>query len=229
MPANRPGEEISYMKKYISSLICFLVAACTIASSTFFDMGSAASLRTVPKMTTEYSEADEVPQRNADLFADAFSVKGFNRGFFNNNSKYFAGKWAYAAPILGICLGMQLLGRRSEEGNLDGLGLIPFECVRFRFDNAQLKIPHMGWDLVDIRQVHPVVDGLAGRQRFYFVHSFHAVCDSSENVLMTCYYGYPFEAAVFRGNCIGVQFHPEKSHDFGLSFLTNFVRICRKG
>ena len=132
-------------------------------------------------------------------------------------------------PILGICLGMQLLGRRSEEGNLDGLGLIPFECVRFRFDNAQLKIPHMGWDLVDIRQVHPVVDGLAGRQRFYFVHSFHAVCDSSENVLMTCYYGYPFEAAVFRGNCIGVQFHPEKSHDFGLSFLTNFVRICRKG
>lgn len=131
-------------------------------------------------------------------------------------------------PILGICLGMQLLGRKSEEGKLEGLDLIPFECRHFKFDNNDLKIPHMGWDIVDIKKKHPLVSGLDGIQRYYFVHSYHAVCDSVENVLMTCDYGYEFAAAVVKGNVMGVQFHPEKSHDFGLALLTNFVRICRE-
>lgn len=132
-------------------------------------------------------------------------------------------------PILGICLGMQLLGRRSEEGTFPGLGLIPFECKKFRFtDDSSLKIPHMGWDIVDIKKDHPIVSGLEGTQRYYFVHSYHAVCDSDENVLMTCDYGYEFAASVIQDNIIGVQFHPEKSHDFGLALLTNFVGMCRK-
>lgn len=131
-------------------------------------------------------------------------------------------------PILGICLGMQLLGRKSEEGKLEGLGLIPFECVRFRADNADLKIPHMGWDIVNIRQNHPMVENLNGQQRYYFVHSYHAICDSEENELMTCEYGYRFPAAVIKGNIIGVQFHPEKSHDYGLKLLNNFVDLCRR-
>lgn len=132
-------------------------------------------------------------------------------------------------PILGICLGMQLLGRRSEEGTLPGLGLIPFECKKFRFtDDSSLKIPHMGWDIVDIKQSNPLVDNLEGTQRYYFVHSYHAVCDSDENVLMTCDYGYEFAASVIQDNIIGVQFHPEKSHDFGLALLSNFVGMCRK-
>lgn len=129
-------------------------------------------------------------------------------------------------PILGICLGMQLLGRRSEEGNLLGLGLIPFDNIRFRLDDTDLKIPHMGWDIVDIKQDNPLITGLTGTQRYYFVHSYHAKCDSKENVLMTCDYGYEFAASVVKGNIMGVQFHPEKSHDFGMALLRNFTKEC---
>ncbi len=131
-------------------------------------------------------------------------------------------------PILGICLGMQLLGRKSEEGHLSGLNLIPFECVKFSFsDYTDLRIPHMGWDIVAIKRNHSLVHGLKGDQRYYFVHSYHAVCDSFDNVLMTCDYGYEFAASVVKGNIIGVQFHPEKSHDFGLQILNNFVMMCK--
>lgn len=132
-------------------------------------------------------------------------------------------------PILGICLGMQLLGRRSEEGSMQGLSLIPFECQRFRLDNTKLKIPHMGWDVVEFKKEHLILDGLCGQQRYYFVHSYHAICDRTENVLMTCDYGYEFAAAVVKDNIIGVQFHPEKSHDFGLALLNNFVKVCNGG
>ena len=138
----------------------------------------------------------------------------------------------YAAsgkPVLGICLGMQMFGRGSEEGTLKGLELIPFECRRFSFENDMgLKIPHMGWDIVDIKKHHPLVDGLQGTQRYYFVHSYHAVCDNEDNVLMTCDYGYEFAASVVKDNVMGCQFHPEKSHDFGLALLTNFVQMCRE-
>lgn len=139
-------------------------------------------------------------------------------------------------PILGICLGMQLLGRRSEEGQKAGLGLIPFDNVRFDFNNEPqngvkqenklLRVPHMGWDIVTFKQDKPLLQGILGVQRYYFVHSFHAVCDSPENVLMTCEYGYEFAAAVCRDNIYGVQFHPEKSHSFGMCILENFIRRC---
>lgn len=129
-------------------------------------------------------------------------------------------------PILGICLGMQLLGRKSEEGTLPGLGLIPFDNVRFRLDDTDLKVPHMGWDIVEFKQDNPLLCGLDGTQRYYFVHSYHAQCDSKENVLMTCDYGYEFAASVVKGNIMGVQFHPEKSHDFGMALLRNFVKEC---
>ena len=130
-------------------------------------------------------------------------------------------------PFLGICLGMQLLGRKSEEGNLPvvGLQLIPFDNVRFNFaSDSNLKIPHMGWDAVDFTQQNPLLTGLEGKQRYYFVHSYHAVCDNQDNVLMTCEYGYKFAAAVRKDNIYGVQFHPEKSHKLGLKLLENFVR-----
>lgn len=129
-------------------------------------------------------------------------------------------------PILGICLGMQMLGRKSEEGSLLGLGLIPFDTVRFQLNDTDLKVPHMGWDIVEFKQKSPMIEGLTGRQRYYFVHSYHAKCDSKANVLMTCDYGYEFACAVVRDNIYGVQFHPEKSHDFGMALLDNFVRRC---
>jgi len=129
-------------------------------------------------------------------------------------------------PLLGICLGMQLLGRKSEEGVLSGLNLIPFDNIRFKLDNSKLKVPHMGWDVVDFKQENPLIKNLEGTQRYYFVHSYHAECDSTKNVLMTCDYGYEFTAAVVQNNIMGVQFHPEKSHDFGMALLRNFVKEC---
>lgn len=128
-------------------------------------------------------------------------------------------------PFLGICLGMQLLGKRSEEGNSEGLGLIPFESIRFRFDaDSALKIPHMGWDIVEFEQEDKILSDLQGTQRYYFVHSYHAVCEDAQNILMTCEYGYRFPAAVKKDNIYGFQFHPEKSHKFGMKLLENFVR-----
>ena len=129
-------------------------------------------------------------------------------------------------PLLGICLGMQLLGRKSEEGKGDGLALIPFDNKRFIFKNHEhLKIPHMGWNItIATKQDDPLVAGLSSTQRYYFVHSYHAVCDSEENVLMRCDYGYSFVSAVKKDNIYGVQFHPEKSHKFGMALLENFAR-----
>ena len=132
----------------------------------------------------------------------------------------------YRIPILGICLGMQMLGRKSEEGVLPGLGLIPFDNCRFYFEDSNLKIPHMGWDLVEFKQNNLLLKNIEGVQRYYFVHSYHAICDNQENVLMTCDYGYEFAAAVVKDNIYGVQFHPEKSHDFGMRLLNNFVKEC---
>lgn len=137
-------------------------------------------------------------------------------------------------PILGICLGMQLLGRKSEEGKEKGLALIPFDNVKFRFDHvkiqsdqaSELKVPHMGWDVVNFKMSHPLIDGLEEQQRYYFVHSYHAVCDRQENILMTSDYGYEFAAAVVNDHVMGVQFHPEKSHDFGMALLENFAKKC---
>ena len=103
-------------------------------------------------------------------------------------------------PMLGICLGMQLLGRKSEEGNKNGLNLIPFDNIKFQLDNSGLKVPHMGWNIVTIKQQNMLVNGLNGQQRYYFVHSYHAKCDYAENVLMTCDYGYEFTAAVVKEN-----------------------------
>ena len=135
-------------------------------------------------------------------------------------------------PILGICLGMQLLGEGSEEGKDPGLGFIPFKSKRFDFSKAdsallpKLKVPHMGWDIVDFKKESPLLKGIKGQQRYYFVHSYHAVCKEERDVLMTCDYGYPFAAAVSRDNIYGVQFHPEKSHDFGMRLLQNYVERC---
>jgi len=128
-------------------------------------------------------------------------------------------------PILGICLGMQLLSRRSEEGNLPGLGWLDAETVRFKFDglNAGLKIPHMGWNQLRVRKCHPVMAGLESDSRFYFVHSYHVICANESNVLAQTTYGFDFVSAVVKDNVLGVQFHPEKSHRYGMRLLRNFL------
>lgn len=134
---------------------------------------------------------------------------------------------AKGKPILGICLGMQLLGLSSEEGQLPGLGLIDFKCKKFDIpEEMHLKVPHMGWDVVEFKKGVPLLEGITGRQRYYFVHTYHAVCNDPDSVMMTCDYGYEFVCAVNKGNVYGVQFHPEKSHDFGMRLLENFVKKC---
>ena len=133
---------------------------------------------------------------------------------------------AHEKPVLGICLGMQMLGRKSEEGKESGLSLLSFENKRFDFNGKKdLKIPHMGWNITTTQlKDDPIVQNLDPMQRYYFVHSYHAVCDSKENVLMRCEYGYSFAAAVKNKNIYGFQFHPEKSHKFGMALLENFAR-----
>jgi len=130
-------------------------------------------------------------------------------------------------PILGVCLGMQLLSKKSEEGKLRGLGWLEAETIRFKFDgdNAHLKIPHMGWNQIAVNQAHPLFAGLEYVNRFYFVHSYHVVCANQNNILATTSYGFNFTAAVIKENIIGVQFHPEKSHKFGMRLLKNFVWV----
>jgi len=129
--------------------------------------------------------------------------------------------------VLGICLGMQLFTRRSEEGELPGLGWVDAETVRFRFgeEHRKLKIPHMGWNVVTVKKQSPLFPRGGDEMRFYFVHSYHVVCGSSSDVLAVTHYGDEFVAALLHRNIIGVQFHPEKSHHFGLEFLKQFLEL----
>jgi glutamine amidotransferase len=130
-------------------------------------------------------------------------------------------------PILGICLGMQLFTKRSEEGTLTGLGWIEAETVRFTFNDytRNLKIPHMGWNTVTLKRGNPLFNGMPEECRFYFVHSYHLVCDHEEDILGCTMHGYEFVSAVAVGNIFGVQFHPEKSHRFGMQVLKNFAEL----
>jgi glutamine amidotransferase len=129
-------------------------------------------------------------------------------------------------PIFGICLGMQLLARSSEEGVLDGLGLIDGKCVKFRTDGVPvLKVPHMGWNTIAPKKQSPLWNNLGERARFYFVHSYHLVCADPTDVLATTCYGAEFTSVVQRGNIYGAQFHPEKSHRYGMTLLGNFAGI----
>ena len=131
-----------------------------------------------------------------------------------------------AIPLLGVCLGMQMLGTASEEGTLEGLGLIDAECHRFSFpSDPSLKVPHMGWNLIDTSQDSPLVLNLPGDLRFYFVHAYHMVCADPADVLATTEYGGPFVSMVQHGNVYGAQFHPEKSHRFGMQILKNFAAL----
>jgi glutamine amidotransferase len=129
-------------------------------------------------------------------------------------------------PILGVCLGMQMLGQGSEEGCAPGLGLIDATCRRFRPpEGVVLKVPHMGWNTVVPRRASPLLERLDSQSRFYFVHSYRVVCGDSADELAYSRYGGDFTSIVARGNIYGVQFHPEKSHRFGMALLRNFASI----
>jgi len=129
-------------------------------------------------------------------------------------------------PVLGICLGMQLMTRRSEEGSLPGLGWIDAETLRFRFtDTIRYKSPHMGWNFIDAKKASRLLTNLPDKSRFYFVHSYYVKAADNDDTLTTTSYEQEFVSSFEKGNIIGVQFHPEKSHRFGMALLKNFAEL----
>jgi len=131
-------------------------------------------------------------------------------------------------PFLGVCLGMQLLFEKSEEGKQPGLGWLKGNVTRFDFSGLQhdqsLKIPHMGWNVVRPNTYENLYTGLEEEARYYFVHSYHVNCANPSDVLATAHYGYEFTCSVRNENIWGAQFHPEKSHRFGIQFFKNFLK-----
>jgi imidazole glycerol-phosphate synthase subunit HisH len=125
-------------------------------------------------------------------------------------------------PFLGICIGLQMLFERGEEGDTPGLGLFRGEVPRFRIPG--LKIPHMGWNEVLQARPHPLWEGIADGTRFYFVHSYYPAPADAGLTAATAHYGRPFTCAIARDNIFAVQFHPEKSQSAGLQLLSNFIR-----
>ncbi len=129
-------------------------------------------------------------------------------------------------PFLGICVGMQLLFEAGHEhGTHKGLGWIAGEVVKIAPADVTLKIPHMGWNELNLLQPHPLLYGIEPRSHAYFVHSYHARCSNSSDVIATTVYGEPLTAIVAHGNIMGTQFHPEKSQATGLKLIANFLQM----
>jgi len=127
-------------------------------------------------------------------------------------------------PVLGICLGMQLLTMGSDEGKLEGLSYIPAKTKKFQLDK-DLKVPHMGWNYLTKISTHQLTDGITKKNKFYFVHSYHVEVEDDKYSLLKTEYGREFDSAIVSGHIIGVQFHPEKSHRNGMQLLKNFSKI----
>lgn len=129
-------------------------------------------------------------------------------------------------PILGICLGMQLMARHSEEGDAKGFSWFDADVVRFNVnDTLKYKVPHMGWNQVTVEKPSPLFSDIQPGASFYFVHSYHIICNDPQDILNTTEYSYPFTSAIQKENIFGVQYHPEKSHDAGEQLLRNFVDL----
>lgn len=128
-------------------------------------------------------------------------------------------------PILGICLGMQLLTKASEEGSKPGLGWIDAETLKFNHaPELKLKVPHMGWNYIKVNRENPLID-TTSKNRFYFVHSYYVKCFDESQALATSNFGIDFTCMVNKNNVFGAQFHPEKSLKFGMRVLENFSRL----
>lgn len=172
------------------------------------------------------SDIDEI--KNADKYLLP-GVGSFDHGIKNlKSASYFEvlekEVLENKKPILGICLGMQLLTKGSEEGKEKGLGWINAQTLKFDLKDKTLVVPHMGWNKVFPQDTKTIFEFLEDN-RFYFVHSYHVVCNNDANILATVNYGENFVCSIYNDNIYGVQFHPEKSHKFGMQLLKNFGDI----
>lgn len=127
-------------------------------------------------------------------------------------------------PVLGICVGMQMLAGSSDEGQRPGLGWVPGSVRKFDLERVK-QLPHMGWNDVDPVDAEGLFKGVGGSSKFYFLHSYYYECEQQAHVLATANYGADFTCAVKNNNVHGVQFHPEKSHQYGMSLLKNFSEL----
>lgn len=129
-------------------------------------------------------------------------------------------------PVLGICLGMQLMAKKSEEGNSEGLGWFDAEIIKFNVsDKIKYKIPQMGWNQIFIKKTSPLMNNISELSEFYFVHSYHLKTNNQSDVLNETHFDYVYPSAVEKDNIFGVQYHPEKSHDAGAQLLKNFIEL----
>lgn len=128
-------------------------------------------------------------------------------------------------PILGICLAMQLFTKSSEEGKLQGLGWIDAETVKFKLNDKKLKVPHMGWNIVDIKREGKIYKDMYEEAAYYFVHSYYVKCNNIDDILTTTKYGTEFVSSFNHENIYATQFHPEKSHKYGIKLIKNFVEL----
>jgi glutamine amidotransferase len=129
-------------------------------------------------------------------------------------------------PVLGICLGMQIMAKKSEEGNAGGLGWFDSEVIKFNVsDKLKHKIPHIGWNKISIKKSSLLMKNISESSEFYFLHSFHLKINNPVDVLNETIYDFGFASAVEKDNIFGVQYHPEKSHDVGAQLLKNFIEL----
>ncbi|CAN5394447.1 imidazole glycerol phosphate synthase subunit HisH [soil metagenome] len=138
-------------------------------------------------------------------------------------SKLLRTKADDGTPLLGICLGMQLLTKGSEEGILQGLGLIDAYSHSFKKIENELKVPHMGWNIATVNNDNPLTDNFKEELKFYFVHSYYVQVANEADSMLKTNYGVSFDSGIAKNNIYGVQFHPEKSHKFGMSLFENFA------
>jgi len=133
-------------------------------------------------------------------------------------------------PLMGICLGMQLMSIEGEEGGkVEGLGLLPMKVKKFKFEDSNKRIPHMGWNNISLKESNSILfNGVPKSSDFYFAHSYHVVSDDNSLISATCNYGYTFGVAVERNHIFGTQFHPEKSQRYGYKVLSNFMNFCNQ-
>lgn len=168
---------------------------------------------------------------NADVLIIP-GVGSFDIGIDSMRSKKdlfdaFLSRISHHVPVLGICLGMQLLTKKSEEGSHPGLGLIPASTKRFHFspEYYSLKVPHMGWNTVSLQKDCVLFDSMEPDMEFYFTHSYHLEAEDPDIVVGTTNFGYDFPSVIQKNNIYAVQFHPEKSHKYGMKLLQNFIEL----